>query len=420
MISKAGQEAIVYFGRISISEDSRMRPPSSVAVSGSASQGRCSFYWFLASVFASAIGRNAYQIASAWILVVSGHGSPAVAAFFAIVSIAELVASPVAGWMSDRYDRRVLYAAADAVRFVGASAFSVLLIANDPLWTILLSAVLFATSDRIALTASQCMIPSVGIGFTLATANSAVFLLTQSGSLCAASLTGLLLYVSTPTITFAAMAVAFALSALCMLFVRREQMVPHHRGAGSIRSTLHVDARLVYLGAVYAFLFTGGMLVSVVGPGFVLDELRGDAVDFGQLESAWSAGSILGVLLLMPLVRVVRICVLQLVVLALTATFFALLKVLDLPLVLVAFAILGVLYNIGRVGVEVMLQSTVPGPALGRAKGAVHCVGVLLGLVLFGIIAAVADDIPPSTIFLTFAAILAVGAIVLSLCRPRI
>ncbi|EHS52932.1 putative transporter protein [Rhizobium sp. PDO1-076] len=197
-------------------------------------------------------------------------------------------------------------------------------------------------------------------------------------------------------------------------------MAPHHCGAGSIRSKLHVDARLVYLGAVYAFLFTGGMLVSVVGPGFVLEELRGDAVDFGQLESAWSAGSILGVLLLMPLVRVVKICVLQLVALALTAMFFALLKVLDLPLVLVAFAILGVLYNLGRVGVEVMLQSTVPGPALGRAKGAVHCVGVLLGLVLFGIIAAVADDIPPSTIFLTFAAILAAGAIVLSLCRPRV
>lgn len=419
MISKAGQEAIVYFSRISIGEDSRMRPSVSAAVFGSASQGRRSFHWFLVSIFASAVGRNAYQIACAWILVVSGHGSPAVAAFFAIVSIAELVASPVAGWMSDRYDRRVLYVAADAVRFVGASAFAVLLITNDPLWPIWLSAALFATSDRIALTASQCMIPSVGIGFTLATANSAVFFLMQSGSLCAASLTGFLLHASTPTITFAAMAVAFALSALCMLFVKREQ-VPQRCEAEPARSTLHLDVRLVYLGAVYAFLFTGGMLVSVVGPGFVFEELRGDAIDFGHLESAWSAGSILGVLLLMPLVRAVKICVLQLVVLALTAAFFALLKVLDLPLILIVFAMLGVLYNLGRVGVEVMLQSTVPGPALGRAKGAVHCVGVLLGLILFGIIAAVADDIPPSTIFLTFAAILAAGALVLGLCRPRV
>ncbi|WEZ85960.1 hypothetical protein P6U16_23635 (plasmid) [Rhizobium sp. 32-5/1] len=141
------------------------------------------------------------------------------------------------------------------------------------------------------------------------------------------------------------------------------------------------------------------MLISVVGPSFILEELGGDAIDFGQLESAWSAGSILGVLLLVPLIRVVKIHTLQLAVLALTAMFFTLLKILDLPSVLVAFAILGVLYNLGRVGVEVILQSIVPWSTLGRAKGAVHGVGVLLGLILFGAIAALADDIPPSTFF---------------------
>lgn len=348
----------------------------------------------------------------------SGHGSPAVAAFFAIVSIAELIASPIAGWMSDRYDRRVLYVTADTVRFAGASAFAVMLIKNDSHWAIWLSAILFATADRIALTTSQCMIPSVGIRFSLATANSIVFFLMQSGSLCAASLTGFLLHASPPTNTFAAMGVAFALSTFCMLFVRQEQ-APQHSLAEPTRSRLHVDVRLVFLGAVYAFLYTGGMLVSVVGPSFVFEELRGNAIDFGRLESAWSAGSILGVLLLIPLIRTAKICVLQRVILALTALFFALLKVLDLPFIFVAFAILGVLYNLGRVGVEVMLQSTVPAPALGRAKGVVHCVGVLLGLILFGIIAAVADDIPPSAIFLTFAVTLAAGTIVLGICRPR-
>ncbi|WP_331842082.1 MFS transporter [Rhizobium leguminosarum] len=401
-----------------MSEVSPMPPTVSILGLRTAHEGPRSFHWFLASIFASAVGRNAYQIACAWILVVSGHGSSAVAAFFAFVSITELIASPIAGWMSDRYDRRVLYVTADAVRLAGASALAAMIM-YDPQWAILLSAIVFAASDRVALTASQCMIPSVGNGLNIPTANSLVFFLMQSGSLCAASLTGFLLYVSTPTFTFTAMAVAFALSTICMQFVRRGD-APRHSLADPIRSPLHIDARLLFLGAVYALLYTGGMLISVVGPSFVFEELRGNAIDFGHLESAWSAGSILGVLLLIPLVRVAKICVLQLVILALTALFFAVLKVLDLPLILVAFAILGVLYNLGRVGGEVMLQSTVPGPTLGRAKGAVHCVGVLLGLILFGIIAAVADDIPPSTIFLTFAAILAAAVIVLSLCRPRV
>lgn len=395
-----------------------MHPPVSVANARPERQGPRSFNWFLASIFASAVGRNAYLIACAWILVVSGHGSPAVATFFAIVSLAELIASPIAGWMSDHWDRRVLSVAADAVRFAGALAFAAMLLAGGSHWAIWLSAILFATADRIALTASQCMIPSVGTGFTLAKANSIVFFLMQSGSLCAASLTGLLLYASTPANTFGAIAVAFALSAVCMHCVRRKQAA-RPCAQETTPSALRVDARLIYLGAVYAFLYGGGMLVSVVGPSLVFEELRGNAIDFGYLESAWSAGSIIGVLLLIPLIRATKICILQLMILALTALFFALLKVLDLPLILVAFAILGVLYNLGRVGVEVMLQSTVPGAALGRAKGAVHGAGVLFGLALLGIIAFVADDIQPSTIFTIFAGALAAGVLVLSICRPR-
>jgi MFS family permease len=341
-----------------------------------------------------------------------------VAGFFALVSITELITSPIAGWMCDRYDRRALYVTADAFRFAGASALAAMIM-YDTQWAILFSATLFAASDRVALTASQCMIPSVGNGLNLPTANSLVFFLMQSGSLCAASLVGFLLYASTPTFTFAAMAAAFAISTLCMQFVRRGPK-PRHSLAEPARSTLELNVPLLFLGAVYALLYTGGMLVSVVGPSFVFEELKGNAIEFGYLESAWSAGSILGVLLFIPLIRATKICVLQLVILGLTAIFFALLKVLDLPWIFVAFAVLGILYNLGRVGFEVMLQSTVPEPLLGRAKGTVHCVAVLLGLVFFGITAAVADDITPSTVFSMFAAILVAGGIVLSLCRPRV
>lgn len=347
----------------------------------------------------------------------SGQGSLAVAAFFAIVSVVELFASPIAGWLADRFDRRAIYMTADAIRCVGALAVAILLVSNGSLWLIWVSAALFAAFDRFALTASQCMIPSVGMGLTSATANSAVFFLIQSGSLCAASLVGFLLHIFPPPITFAAMAMAFAVSVLCMLLVKKEPIYIRPDLQPQCEALL-VDVHLIHLAGVYALLYTGGMLVSVVGPSLVFDELKGNALDFGHLESAWSAGSILGVLLLVPLARAAKIIDLQLAVLLLTAAFFVILKVLTLPSIFVAFAILGVLYNLGRVGVEVMLQSLVPKGALGRAKGVIHCGAVLLGLFLFGAIAITASYVPPSTVFLVYGLILATAAVLLGFYRP--
>ncbi len=373
-----------------------------------------SFRWLLASTFVSAVGRNGYHIASAWILVAHGLGTAVVAAFFAIISVTELLTSPFAGWIADRYDRRYLYIAADVARLVGALTLAVLLIAEEPRWVLLISAVLFATSDRIALTTSQSMIPAIGARLSLPTANSLFFFLMQSGSFVAAAIAGVLLHLSPPTITFAALAVAFALSVCFMLAVRGE-IRPCSHGEVQHEPTLVIDAQFLQVGAIYALLYTGGVLVSVIGPSFVFDELAGNAIDFGYLESAWSAGSIAGALLLIPLVRTIRISRLQLGILGLTVFTFATLKVLDLPWILLAFALLGALYNLGRVGIEVALQSIIPGGALGRAKGALHSVGVLLGVILFGVIAVISDEILPSTIFLAFAVILAVGTSILIL-----
>ena len=206
---------------------------------------------------------------------------------------------------------------------------------------------------------------------------------------------------------------------ICMLHVSRPARTTSAPRYSEIQteSELLIDRHLLRLGAIYALLYVGGMLVSVIGPSFVFEELGGSAIDFGQLESAWSAGSILGAILLIPLVRVIDIPILQLIILALTAFSFAALKMVDLPWALLAFAVLGILYNLGRVAVEVTLQSSIPRATLGRAKGALHCTGMFLGLILFGIGAVFSDEISPSTIFLVFAGILAVGTTALTVFR---
>ncbi len=98
---------------------------------------------------------------------------------------------------------------------------------------------------------------------------------------------------------------------------------------------------------------------------------------------------------------------------------FALLKVFDPLFALVAFATLGALYNLGRVALEVMIQSSVSSATLGRAKGVLHSVGVLLGVVLFAVVSVVADDIPPSSLFLGYGVILAIGTVVLILLSGK-
>ncbi|EYR82828.1 MFS transporter [Shinella sp. 838] len=376
-----------------------------------------SFNWFLASTFASAIGRNGYHIACAWVLIVSGQGSAAVAGFFTIISLTELVTSPLAGWLADRFDRRILYVIAETVRVVAAIVLGTVLMVTSVLWAIGLSAVLFATCDRIALTASQSMIPSISERLSLATANSMTFFLMQSGSLAAAMLVGALLHASSSVVTFGAVSIGFAFSAIIMRVVRHERG-PCERAGGAMESSPVIGSQFLCLSAVYALLYTGGMLISVIGPSFVFDEHGGNAVDFGQLESSWSAGSILGALLLIPLVRATKLTVLQYVILGSSAVSFAVLKALDPPFSLLAFAILGALYNLGRVAVEVMIQSAVPSTALGRAKGLLHSAGVLLGVVLFAIVSMIADDVKPSTLFFAYGVILAFGMVVLILfCR---
>lgn len=373
-----------------------------------------SFRWLLASTFVSAVGRNGYNVACAWLLVVQGLGPAAVAAFFAIISVTELIASPFVGWIADRYDRRYVYIMADTTRLAGALTLATLVTVADPYWAILLSAAPFAVSDRMALTASQSMIPAVGAKLSLSTANSIFFFLMQTGGLVASVLAGILLYVSTAAVVLAVLAAAFALSVCFMLAVRGDSCL-HPAGEARQEPTVVFNAQLLQIGAIYALLYTGGVLVSVIGPSFVADELAGDALDFGYLESAWSAGSIAGALMLIPLVRAVRISTMQFVILVLTVLSFATLKVLGLPWVLLVFVVLGALYNLGRVGVEVMLQSCVPLTRLGRAKGVLHSAGVLLGVILFGVVAVVGDEVRPSTIFLAFAAILALGTLALTM-----
>lgn len=370
--------------------------------------GSRSFNWFLASTFVSSLGRNGYAVACAWILVASGDGSATVAAFFAIVSVTELLVSPWAGWISDRLDRRRVFMVADSVRCLAAA----MMVVTNSAWLICWSAVLFACCDRIALTASQAIIPTIGKHLAPSTSNSVTFLSMQAGGLVAAILVGVLLHVTSAGMVFVVISAAFALSVGCIWIAAADG-----GSSSAVKKQdpvkLPMDPRLIRLGAVYAILYGGGLLVSIMGPGYVFDELSGDALDFGALESAWSAGSIIGAILLIPLARFSKRSFLFMATLFLTALLFASVKLSFLPWSLLIFAALGVVYNFGRVAVEVILQAIAPHDVLGRVKGLFHCAGVSVGLIIFALVTLSGDRFTPSTVFLIFSAVVSIVALIL-------
>jgi hypothetical protein len=282
----------------------------------------------------------------------------------------------------------------------------------DVFLIICLSAALFSFCDRVALTSSQSMIPMIANGRDLVASNSAVFFVMQFGNLGAALLAGPLLHERSPVLPFTVLAAFFLFSAGCLALMRLE---PVSRGVRIAKiSAAQFDLSLRRLIVVYALLYTGAVLVSVMGSSFVFQEQKGTAVDFGYLEAAWSAGSLIGAVSLFRIERAMSTYARHLMLLGLTALVLMALTSLRTPWTVILFAALGFLYNLGRVSVEVTLQSRVSVYLLGRAKGIMHSVAVVLGLLVFGIAAAVGDRAFPSTIFFSFGVVLLISISCLS------
>ncbi|WP_181167467.1 MFS transporter [Mesorhizobium sp. B2-6-5] len=368
---------------------------------------------FLASTLSAAVGRNGYYIASAWTLVAAGHGSAGVATLLATVSVVEFVASPLAGLAADRFDRQRLNIAADLGRFAILLTTACTLLYLDAFFTLCLSAALFSICDRAALTASQAMIPLMTQGAELATTNSTVFFTMQFGSLGAALLAASLLGGRSPALTFMVLALLFLVSAGSLSWMRPGRLPQGVRRAKGLAP--NINKHLLRLFAAYAFLYGGAVLVTVMGSSFVFEEQQGTAADFGYLEGAWSAGSVIGAAVLVRLTRAISGPILHLMLLASTALALMSLITVRTPWTLIVFATLGFSYNLGRVSIEVTLQSRMPDNVLGRAKGVMHSLAVGLGLVIFSIAGVIGESVFPSTIFVGFGVVLLISIPALSI-----
>lgn len=375
------------------------------------------FLGFITSTFSAAVGRNGYYIVSAWIVVQAGYGSTSVATLLAIISVVELLTSPLAGVAADRFDRRRLTITADLSRSAAMVATACALLCENVFLTICLSAIVFAFWDRVALASSQAMIPALARRGDRVASNSLIFFVMQVGCLAAALLFGSLLAVHSPALAFVILGMFFLASATSLFSMRLGATPQSASEANSF--ALDIDRGLLRLFAVYALLYGGAVLVSVMGSAFVFEEQKGTAGDFGYLEAAWSAGSLVGAIALVRLKGAIAAHTLHLTLLCSTAIALMALIPMYAPWTLVIFAALGFLYNLGRVSIEVTLQSRTSDKVLGRAKGTMHSFAVALGLTIFSVTAVLGETVAPSTIFFAFGVLLAISVPAISIFFAR-
>lgn len=369
-------------------------------------------YGLLLSTALGAFGRNGYFLTASWILVERGYGSAGVAILLAIVSATEFLLSPVAGLLADRFDRRRLQAMADFGRFIVSLATASVLSSVAALPAMCMSAVLFSFCDRVALTASQSMIPAIVAGRDSPTWNSIAVLVMQAGSFAAALLIGMLLDGYAPAVPFAVLAAAFLFAAIMVASANTPTV---SLGCRPQRVTvLDVKPGFRQLIVAYAFFYASAVLFSVLGSSFVFAELKGTAADFGVLEAAWSIGSLLGAVSLAAVRPRISADWRHLCLLGTIALIFITLRYSHAPWTTLLFASVGFLYNLGRVSVEVAFQSRVAAASLGRAKGVMHSVAVALSLMVFSVVAVAGDRTFPSTIFFGLGVVLLIAVAVLT------
>ncbi|MBX5154005.1 MFS transporter [Rhizobium lentis] len=365
--------------------------------------------FFLLSAFFAAIGRNTYYVGAIWMLAASGSNAGSIALFLALGSTSEFLASAPAGFLADRFDRQSLCMASDWIRIAILLMTSAALVLQEPDYALYGSVIFFAVADRLYLTASSAMVPSIARPERLMAFNSLAYVAMQAGNMLAAIATGWLLSAKPGTACFLFATGTFAISVLSMFWTAiRYRILPvdHCRPALDPREAFErekTDRVPLYLVLNYVLIYVMGMLISALISKFVVSELQGTSLKFGMLESYWAAGAIISMLIL-TLRRFAKVDgrVTPIIVLLSGVAMAAFYPTRHLDIASPFMALLGAGYNLSRVLIDVEIQRLVSSSKLGRAKGWVHVACMGFSLLVYAGLAVSGNALTPSAVFLAF------------------
>ena len=245
-------------------------------------------------------------------------GSPAIASLLLVVQTgAFALASPIAGVLADRYDRRRLMVIADLARVPVALAF---LLARDPdtLWIAFVAAALLSLGAAVFEPTSSASLPNLVEEGELPEAN--VLIGAAWGTMLAvgAALGGLVAATLGRDVAFAVNAASFAVSALLIVGIRRSFRAPAHaasadathRGLAGVAESIRVVLRFARGNRTLAALLLSKTTFGV-GTGVILmlavfgrDVFKAGDAGIGILFAARGLGALIGPFLVRSIVGV--------------------------------------------------------------------------------------------------------------------
>ncbi len=251
-------------------------------------------------------------------LVLELTGSPAMASLLLVVQTgAFAVASPIAGVLADRYDRRRLMVMADVARVPVALAF-LLARDSDTLWIAFVAAGLLSLGAAVFEPTSSASLPNLVEGAELPEAN--VLIGSAWGTMLAvgAALGGLVAATLGRDVAFAVNAASFGASALLIIGIHRSfRESPDRfragaapRVAGGVAESIRVVLRFARGNRTLAALllskttFGVGAGVIVLLAVFGRDVFRAGDAGIGVLFAARGLGALIGPFLVRSIVGV--------------------------------------------------------------------------------------------------------------------
>jgi len=349
------------------------------------------------------------------VLVVELSGSASAVGGLLVARLIPTLASPLAGVLADRLDRRVVLVTSDLVRAILITG----VIFTRDLAVLYVLVFLMGLARTFFNPTIRAAFPSVVAEGDLTRANSLISGTFSFSIMVGPALGGLLVATAGVEVAFALDAATYLISAAC---ISRIPLPPPQGGEGEsflreLRAGFRylAGARIPLAIVVGAFLATLTANASVPAEIFLATKVfgAGDA-GYGLLVSLLGGGMILGSALTAVLGDRLNLVALYLLSIFLTA--FALAAVGVAPtfaLALGAVTVVGVSYGMDNVATDTILQKWVPDALLGRvfaARFLTYSVGEVLAYPAGGLIVDAVG--PRSTYLLTGTATAAAGILV--------
>ncbi|GLU27579.1 MFS transporter [Brucella sp. NBRC 12950] len=386
---------------------------------------------FLACMFFFSVGRNAFFVATAWIMLVATDSVRAVALLLIAGTVTEFVVSGPTGIIADRWNRQVVCIAADLARILVVAMLGISLAGGISSSALYIGVISYSAADRLYMTAIQSIVPSISPPDRLVSFNAWSYVGMQTGNFAGAFAVGLLLDLMSDRYVFWSIALCFIASTLLMQHLRRAIRTTQGRRSHQVPVEAEHEtegvAQIWRMGAlrnlaiIYAQIYTTGMLINTLLSGYVLREMQGTSIEFGNLEAAWAVGSVVsGILLTTAYFRTPTTGALRYALFAAATGMSAFYAVPSFVPAVALIAALGAVYNTSRILIDVEIQRTVTPRFLGRVKGVIQATCMGFGLIVYGLVAALGDSILPSTAFANYGVFMIVTVVLLSLyaaCR---